>query len=173
MSFSAIGWYLAEASAHARRLYTYDLNRDFRIFCQELCCQKLPLPPSLAIQFKQRLSREPTRNEKFTQLPIFLAVASGSLTSRSRATRQNTHIYDSPARPLLPGEVHELVFGALEDTDGALAKVGGDVELVPSLVGHFHLARLEAKQRLILRANRANKLDRISEGYVAHARTNP
>lgn len=63
-----------------------------------------------------------------------------------------THIYDGPAWPLLPREVHQLVIGPLEEADGSFAKVRGDVELVTPLVGDLRLAGLEAQQRLPIRS---------------------
>lgn len=112
----------------------------------------VPWPHTCGLVYSSGFEKTPTVGK--TEKPptaVYPAVTSGNLAKPilGDARRLGTHIYDIPARPLLPGEVHELVVGALEEADGALAKVGGYVELVPALVGHLHLTRLEAQQRLL------------------------
>ena len=54
--------------------------------------------------------------------------------------------------------MHQLVVGALEEADRALAEVRGDVELVPPLVDHFHFPGLEGQQRLFATPHNNRKI---------------
>ena len=77
---------------------------------------------------------------------------------KKRNFKQWTHIHYCSAGPLLPREVHQLVVGALEEADRALAEVRGDVELVPPLVDHFHFPGLEGQQRLFATPHNNRKI---------------
>lgn len=58
-------------------------------------------------------------------------------------TKGHTHVDNITTGPFLPREMHELIFRAFEDADGALTKVGGDVVDVVSLISYVHLPGLK------------------------------